>query len=151
MKGSRKIAEAAKVVEICKKIKQDYPNFELQAWHLNIDTEASQKLEQIKYDYQCYVQLYNKLHKQKLINDYFATEEGKDPEFLENGDLLANGMYIRLNGSDGSVAYITTYPCHICAKLLVSSGVREIVYDKDYPDELSKAFLEEAGIDVRKL
>ena len=77
MKGSRKIAEAAKVVEICKKIKQDYPNFELQAWHLNIDTEASQKLEQIKYDYQCYVQLYNKLHKQKLINDYFATEEGK--------------------------------------------------------------------------
>ena len=77
MKGSRKIAEAAKVVEICKKIKQDYPNFELQAWHLNIDTEASQKLEQIKYDYECYVQLYNRLHKQKLINDYFETEEGK--------------------------------------------------------------------------
>lgn len=77
MKGSRKIAEAAKVVEICKKIKQDYPNFELQAWHLNIDTEASQKLDQIKYDYECYVQLYNRLHKQKMINDYFETEEGK--------------------------------------------------------------------------
>lgn len=77
MKGSRKIAEAAKVVEICKKIKQDYPNFELQAWHLNIDTEASQKLEQIKYDYECYSRLYDRLHKQKLINDYFATEEGK--------------------------------------------------------------------------
>ena len=77
MKGSRKIAEAAKVVEICKKIKQDYPNFDLQEWHLNIDTEAAQKLDQIKYDYQCYVQLYNKLHKQKLINDYFASEEGK--------------------------------------------------------------------------
>lgn len=77
MKGSRKIVEAAKVVEICKKIKQDYPNFDLQEWHLNIDTEAAQKLDQIKYDYQCYVQLYNKLHKQKLINDYFASEEGK--------------------------------------------------------------------------
>lgn len=77
MKGSRKIAEAAKVVEICKKIKQDFPNFELHEWHLNINTEADQKLEQIKYDYQCYLQLYNKLHKQKLINDYFATEEGK--------------------------------------------------------------------------
>lgn len=77
MKGSRKIAEAAKVVEICKKIKQDFPNFELHEWHLNINTEADQKLEQIKYDYQCYLQLYNKLHKQKLINDYFETEEGK--------------------------------------------------------------------------
>ena len=77
MKGSRKIAEAAKVVEICKKIKQDYPNFELHEWHLNINTEADQKLDQIKYDYECYLQLYNNLHKQKLINDYFETEEGK--------------------------------------------------------------------------
>lgn len=77
MKGSRKIAEAAKVVEICKKIKQDYPNFDLQAWHLNIDAEASQKLDQIKYDYECYSRLYDRLHKQKLINDYYESEEGK--------------------------------------------------------------------------
>ncbi len=52
---------------------------------------------------------------------------------------------------DGSIAYITTFPCHICAKLLVSSGVREIVYDNDYPDKLSKDFLEEAGTIVRKI
>ena len=52
---------------------------------------------------------------------------------------------------DGSVAYITTFTCHICAKLLVSSGVSEIVYDNDYPDELSKNFLEEAGTRVRKI
>ncbi len=52
---------------------------------------------------------------------------------------------------DGSVAYVTTYPCHICAKLLVSSGVSEIVYDSEYPDELSKAFFEEAGTIVRKI
>lgn len=53
--------------------------------------------------------------------------------------------------TDGSIAYITTYPCHICAKLLVSSGIKEIVYDKDYPDELSKNFLKEAGVNIRKL
>ena len=52
---------------------------------------------------------------------------------------------------DGSVAYVTTYPCHICAKLLVSSGVSEIVYDSEYPDELSKAFFEEAGTIIRKI
>lgn len=52
---------------------------------------------------------------------------------------------------DGSVAYITTYPCHICSKMLVSSGVIEIVYDKDYPDEMSKNFLMEAGVKIRKL
>lgn len=81
MKGSRKIAEAAKVVEICKKIKQEYPKFELNTCHLNIDYEAAQKMYQIKFDYDCYVQLYDRLHKQKLINDYFETEEGKALKF----------------------------------------------------------------------
>lgn len=43
---------------------------------------------------------------------FFATEEGLDPEYIEiseNADLLPNGMYIRLEGSDGSVAYISAF------------------------------------------
>lgn len=67
-------------------------------------------------------------------------------EQLAISEAARNGIEI-----DGSVAYITTFPCHICAKLLVSSGVNEIVYDKDYPDELSKNFLMEAGVTVRKI
>ena len=67
-------------------------------------------------------------------------------EQLAISEAARNGVEI-----DGSTAYITTYPCHICAKLLVSSGVVEIVYDKDYPDELSRSFLTEAGILVRKI
>jgi len=51
----------------------------------------------------------------------------------------------------GGIAYITTFPCHICSKMLVSSGISEIVYDKDYPDELSQNFLEEAGVKIRKI
>ena len=53
--------------------------------------------------------------------------------------------------TDGSTIYVTTFPCFICAKLLVSGGISEIVYDNDYPDDLSKQFLKEAGIDVRKI
>ena len=67
-------------------------------------------------------------------------------EQLAISEAARNGVEL-----DGSVAYITTFPCHICAKLLVSSGVNEIVYDKDYPDELSKNFLEEAGTKIRKI
>jgi len=67
-------------------------------------------------------------------------------EQLAISEAARNGVNI-----DGSVAYITTFPCHICAKLLVSSGISEIVYDNDYPDELSKKFLEEAGTKVRKI
>ena len=67
-------------------------------------------------------------------------------EQLAISEAARNGVEL-----DGSVAYITTYPCHICAKLLVSSGVSEIVYDKEYPDELSRNFLAEAGTKIRKI
>lgn len=33
----------------------------------------------------------------------------------------------------GATVYCTTKPCLDCLKLLVSSGVREVVYDEDYP------------------
>ena len=67
-------------------------------------------------------------------------------EQLAISEAARNGVEL-----DGSIAYITTFPCHICAKLLISSGISEIVYDKDYPDELSQNFLMEAGIVVRKI
>lgn len=67
-------------------------------------------------------------------------------EQLAISEASRNGIEI-----DGSVAYITTFPCYICAKLLVSSGICEIIYANDYPDEMSKKFLMEAGIKVRKL
>ena len=67
-------------------------------------------------------------------------------EQLAISEAARNGVKL-----DGAVAYITTFPCHICAKLLVSSGINEIVYDQDYPDELSKNFLVEAGTIVRKI
>ena len=40
---------------------------------------------------------------------FFATDTGTDPEYPLHNDLLPNGMYIRLEGSDNSVAYISAY------------------------------------------
>ena len=40
---------------------------------------------------------------------FFANAEGLDPENLNSPELLPNGMYIRLEGSDGSRAYISAY------------------------------------------
>lgn len=67
-------------------------------------------------------------------------------EQLAISEAARNGVEL-----DGGVAYITTFPCHICAKMLVSSGISEIVYDKEYNDELSKNFLKEAGTIIRKI
>lgn len=40
---------------------------------------------------------------------FFANDNGVDPEHPNNDNLLPNGMYIRLEGSDGSVVYISAY------------------------------------------
>ena len=52
---------------------------------------------------------------------------------------------------NGSVAYITHYPCLTCAKLLVSSGINEIKYLDDYKnDPLVSTILSQSGIRVLK-
>ncbi|MEA3400368.1 MAG: cytidine/deoxycytidylate deaminase family protein [Armatimonadota bacterium] len=47
-------------------------------------------------------------------------------------------------------AYCTTMPCVTCAKMLINADVRRIVYEVDYPDELSKEMLLEAGVKLEK-
>ncbi len=49
-----------------------------------------------------------------------------------------------------SIIYSTHYPCSICAKMLINADIKEIVYDKDYEDDLAKQILAESNIKVRK-
>jgi dCMP deaminase len=45
-------------------------------------------------------------------------------------------------------AYCTTMPCVTCAKMLINADVKRIVYEADYPDELSRQMLSEAGVEL---
>lgn len=47
-----------------------------------------------------------------------------------------------------STLYSTTFPCVICAKLLINAGVNAIFYVQGYPDSLTRDMLEEAGISL---
>lgn len=49
---------------------------------------------------------------------------------------------------EGAVLYITTQPCSICAKMAINVGIKKIVFEGDYPDELARKFLEEAGMEM---
>ena len=46
--------------------------------------------------------------------------------------------------------YVNTYPCSICARMLINAEKKKIVYDSDYSDPLSKEMLEESNIEVVK-
>ncbi len=52
---------------------------------------------------------------------------------------------------DGSVLYCTTQPCVVCAKMIINTGIKEVVYTNPYPDELAMSLLKEAGIKLRVL
>lgn len=51
----------------------------------------------------------------------------------------------------GGTLYCTTFPCNFCSKAIVNAGVREIVYEEGYPDELSKSILGYTNILIRQL
>ena len=47
--------------------------------------------------------------------------------------------------------YCTTLPCVICSKMLINAGIRKIVYQEGYPDELAKEMSSKAGVDLFKI
>jgi len=53
---------------------------------------------------------------------------------------------------NGSTAYITHYPCIICCKLLLASGIKEIKYIDDYKnDELVKEYCQQLNVNIKQL
>ncbi len=56
----------------------------------------------------------------------------------------------------GAAMYVTLFPCHECAKLIIQSGITEIVYGSDkYQDKdsfkASKRMLQDALVKVRQI
>lgn len=73
---------------------------------------------------------------------------------------LCNGLHAEQNAIiqaarhginiNGGTLYCTTFPCVICAKMLINCNINEIVYCGDYADEQSRQMLNEADILVRQ-
>jgi len=51
----------------------------------------------------------------------------------------------------GATLYCTNHPCIICAKMLINSGIVEIIYKEGYLDDLSREMLQATGIEVKRL
>lgn len=53
---------------------------------------------------------------------------------------------------DGCTAYITHFPCVICTRILIASGIKKIFYTHDYKnDSLTQLFLEMSNTSIEKL
>lgn len=60
-------------------------------------------------------------------------------------EAAVNGISIK-----GGTLYVTTYPCSICARMIINCKLERIVYNGDYQDENSHKMLSESGILVEK-
>ena len=49
---------------------------------------------------------------------------------------------------DGSTVYTTLEPCVTCAKMLVNAGIKRVVYEIQYVDQLSRDIFAEANMQV---
>jgi len=52
------------------------------------------------------------------------------------------------NSSDGATMYVTASPCIECAKLIIQSGIKRVVYGENYRLTDGIELLERAGIEV---
>lgn len=62
---------------------------------------------------------------------------------------IAQAALLGVSTKDSEI-YVTDHPCSVCAKILINAGVKRIVYDGHYPDNLAVEILAQSCIKVEK-
>jgi cytidine deaminase len=87
---------------------------------------------------------------QDVVDKLFKAEDGRRYRDARIMDLIEFGRIIHAemsaicdaarNGlpTRGAVLYVTTFPCHLCAKHIVASGISKVIYLEPYPKSYAK-------------
>lgn len=51
---------------------------------------------------------------------------------------------------ENATLYCTHQPCVICAKMIINSGIKRVVYEQGYPDKFSMELFAEAGVAIER-
>ena len=82
--------------------------------------------------------------------------EGLDSKYLYTTHSELNAILNYRGGSlEGATIYVTLFPCNECAKAIIQSGIKEVVYWEDkYADtdgvKASKKMFELTGVKIRR-
>lgn len=81
----------------------------------------------------------------------------------KSGDSLEKGMCCHAEenvivqaayegvSTKGATLYCNLLPCHLCAKMIINSGISRVVYRQDYLDRRSFVMFKEAKIKIRRI
>ena len=79
-------------------------------------------------------------------------EDGKTKAYVLHAEANAITKVAKsANASDGATLYVTTSPCIECAKLIIQSGIKKVVYCEPYRIDDGIRLLKRAGIEVLQL
>jgi len=48
----------------------------------------------------------------------------------------------------GAELYCTHHPCSLCAKMLINAGIKKIILQEEYPDEMARKLFDDAQVSV---
>ena len=64
---------------------------------------------------------------------------------------IVQASYHGVSLKDATI-YSTFAPCLMCAKMIINSGIREVIYNMDYPlNDSAFRLFQQAGVFIRKL
>ncbi|MBR4768286.1 MAG: dCMP deaminase family protein [Lachnospiraceae bacterium] len=84
--------------------------------------------------------------------EFTWAREGEDNKYFYTTHSELNAILNYRGGTlEGAKLYVTLFPCHECAKAIIQSGIRELIYlDDKYCDtpgtQASKRMLSRAGV-----
>lgn len=101
---------------------------------------------------------YNGFPKGCSDDDFPWAREGEplDNKYFYTTHSELNAILNYRGGSlEGSILYVSLFPCNECAKAIIQSGIKTVVYDEDkYKNTpgvvASKRMLRAAGVEIRK-
>ena len=94
-------------------------------------------------------------------DDSYPWDNAKDMKFLDTKypyvvHAEANAILNSTQNLEGATLYVSLFPCNECAKLIIQSGIKHVVYMDDKYKELdsfiaSKKMFDSAGVDYRMI
>ncbi len=63
---------------------------------------------------------------------------------------IAQAAYEGVSTRDARI-YCVTFPCSYCCKAIIQAGIRKVIYEEDYNDDLSKQLFSEAEVELVRL
>ena len=84
------------------------------------------------------------------LNERFTKLTTK-PEVLHAESNAIAKLARSTQSADGATVYVTLSPCFECAKLMIQSGIKRVVYKEKYRDEQPITFLKENNVEVEQI